>query len=106
MEKYSVVGTEVPKVMRHVASCTKGKHLGMHVQSKLQQFQRANNLALLRDIVISPCCEIIHSHPNLSSFCRATQLKVPHGILEIKLHFYYRMRARCGHLHLPRDPLY
>jgi hypothetical protein len=37
MGKYSVVGTEVPKVMRHVARCTKGKHLGMHVQSKLQQ---------------------------------------------------------------------
>ena len=36
MGKYSVVGTEVPKVMRHVARCTKGKHLGMHVQSKLQ----------------------------------------------------------------------
>jgi len=37
MEKYSVVGTEVPMIMRHVARCTKGKHLGMHVRSKLQQ---------------------------------------------------------------------
>ena len=36
MGKDSVVGTEVPKVMRHVARYTKGKHLGMHVQSKLQ----------------------------------------------------------------------
>jgi len=37
LEKYSVVGTEVPMIMRHVARCTKEKHLGMHVRSKLQQ---------------------------------------------------------------------
>jgi len=47
MGKYSVVGTEVPKVMRHVASCTKGKHLGMHVQSKLQHSHRSSGLWLL-----------------------------------------------------------
>ena len=43
MGKYSVVGTEVPKVMRHVASCTKGKHLGMHVQSQSQSLNSNYN---------------------------------------------------------------
>ena len=46
MEKYSVVGTEVPMIMRLVARCTKGKHLGMHVRSKLQHYCNAHELEL------------------------------------------------------------